>query len=244
MARKLSILLIILLVGYFAVATTFLVKKKDDRTCKNIEIIIADSLKQQFISKKEVLSFLNRHQLSPINQPLVAINTEALEQTLLKNELIANAEVYKTPSGLVKFVIKQKIPILRIISHGQNYYIDNAGRYMPYSTNYVVDVPLATGSIEKEFAMSNLYDFTLFLRNEKFWDNQIEQIYVLPNKDIELIPRVGNHRILLGPLENYEEKLEHLMLFYKQVIPVMGWEKYKVINLKYKNQIVCIKNKN
>jgi cell division protein FtsQ len=52
---------------------------------------------------------------------------------------------------------------------------------------------------------------------------------------------VGNHQILLGSLDDFEKKLKHLRLFYEQVIPKMGWEKYSVINLKYRNQIVCTK---
>ena len=62
-----------------------------------------------------------------------------------------------------------------------------------------------------------------------------------PDQEVELVPRVGNHRIMLGTLEGFEEKLAHLKLFYEQAIPKMGWEKYSMINLKYKNQIVCTK---
>lgn len=244
MARKVYILIAILLIAYMGLAISLMTDRSDDRVCQGIEIVIADSLKQHFISKQEVLRYLKSHKISPVNQPMKEINTEVLEETLLKNELIANVEIYKTPSASVKFVIEQKIPILRIIGTSGNYYIDNNGRYMPYTPNYAVEVPLATGSIEKEFAMNNLYNFTLFLRNNKFWNNQIEQIFVHPDGDVELIPRIGNHRILLGTFDNYEEKLDHLLLFYKQVIPVMGWEKYKTINLKYKNQVVCVKNNN
>ena len=62
-----------------------------------------------------------------------------------------------------------------------------------------------------------------------------------PDQEVELVPRVGNHRIMLGTLEGFEEQLAYLKLFYEQAIPKMGWEKYSMINLKYKNQIVCTK---
>ena len=52
---------------------------------------------------------------------------------------------------------------------------------------------------------------------------------------------MGNHRIMLGTLNEFEEKLANLKLFYEQAIPKVGWEKYSMINLKYKNQIVCTK---
>ena len=47
--------------------------------------------------------------------------------------------------------------------------------------------------------------------------------------------------LTLGTLDEFEEKLANLKLFYEQAIPKVGWEKYSMINLKYKNQIVCTK---
>lgn len=64
---------------------------------------------------------------------------------------------------------------------------------------------------------------------------------MFPNKEVELIPRVGRFRIVLGSLDDFEEKLNKLRLFYDQAIPKVGWDKYSVIDLKYKNQIVCTK---
>jgi cell division protein FtsQ len=52
---------------------------------------------------------------------------------------------------------------------------------------------------------------------------------------------VGNHRIVLGDFDDYAGKMYKLQLFYEQAIPKLGWEKYDVINLKYKDQIVCAK---
>ena len=86
-----------------------------------------------------------------------------------------------------------------------------------------------------------MYKFALFLQDDDFWNSQIEQIYVHPNGEVDLIPRVGNHRIALGSLADFGSKLDKLKLFYEKAIPKVGWEKYSVINLKYKNQIVCTK---
>ena len=56
-----------------------------------------------------------------------------------------------------------------------------------------------------------------------------------------LIPRVGNQRIHFGMLVNSTEKLANLYQFYKQAMPVKGWQTYSDISLKYNNQIVCTK---
>ena len=47
--------------------------------------------------------------------------------------MIARVEAYKTPSGMIKLEVEQKIPILRVISPRGNYYVDNLGSTMPVS---------------------------------------------------------------------------------------------------------------
>ena len=140
----------------------------------------------------------------------------------------------------IKASIEERKPILRVISNsGENYYIDNEGQKMPLSQRFTAYLPIATGIINENFAKRDLYKFALFLYNNKFWNAQIEQIVVLPNKDIKLIPRVGDHEIILGSLAEYEKRLEKLMTFYENGLNETGWNKYSVINLKFDKQVVC-----
>jgi cell division protein FtsQ len=133
------------------------------------------------------------------------------------------------------------MPVLRVFGADGSYYVDNLGRIMPADFQYATHLPVASGNIEKSLAMSDLYKFALFLQKHEFWNNQIEQIYVHPNREAELVPRAGNHRIILGDFSDFKIKMDNLQLFYEQAIPKTGWEKYGIINLKYRNQIVCTK---
>ena len=112
---------------------------------------------------------------------------------------------------------------------------------MPVSKHYSAFVPIATGAISEKFAKNELYDFALFLKRNEFWNAQIEQINVDYHNEIELIPRVGDHIILLGRFDNYEYKLNKLLSIYKSDFGNSGWNCYKQINLKYDNQVVCTK---
>jgi hypothetical protein len=59
---------------------------------------------------------------------------------------------------------------------------------------------------------------------------------------LELIPRAGDHLILLGELDGTEEaRLGNLRTFYERAMWQEGWETYRLINIKYANQIVCTK---
>ncbi|MCD8101706.1 MAG: hypothetical protein LUE26_03915 [Alistipes sp.] len=97
---------------------------------------------------------------------------------------------------------------------------------------------------------SKLINFVRLIGSSAFWDAQIVQVNVEGDNaatasgrwkepQIELIPRVGRHIIIFGELEDVQEKLDKLMLFYTKVLDYEGWETYRTINLRFKDQVVC-----
>ena len=242
MKKILFIILAISLTVYLGASVYYFSNKKENVTvCEKVDIVIADRMEKQFLNEKEIVDYLTKAKLYPLNKKSDEINTHLIKEVLLKNEIIETAEVVQTVSGRIRIVIWQKKPVLRVFSSSGNYFVDNTGQTMPASLGQAILVPVASGNIEKSFAISELYKFALFLQNDAFWNDQITQIYVRSTKDIEIVPRVGNQRILMGSLDDFDKKLKRLRLFYEQVIPKMGWDKYSVVNLKYKNQIVCTK---
>jgi cell division protein FtsQ len=115
---------------------------------------------------------------------------------------------------------------------------------MPSNTKCNAYLPVATGNINKSFATKELHNFALFLQQDRFWNSQIEQIHVLNNQTVELVPRVGSHTIYLGKLTQVENKLERVKQFYKKALNQVGWNKYSRINVEFGNQIVCTKANN
>jgi cell division protein FtsQ len=241
MKRILSIAAAVILLSCL-VFTLFLKQDPGEEIlCRNLIVAIRDSADRPFLHEREVVAMLKNARLYPVNRPVHLINTDSIEKVIAKNELVATVNAYKTSSGNLKIEITQKMPVLRVFDGRGSYYVDDMGRVMPADYRYATRLPVASGKIEKSFATTGLFKFALFLQKHKFWNHQIEQIYVHSEKEVELVPRAGNCRILLGSLENFGEKMEHLQLFYEQAIPKVGWEKYETINLKYKNQIVCTK---
>ena len=82
----------------------------------------------------------------------------------------------------------------------------------------------------------------MYITHDKFLKAQIGQIYVNEFNEFELIPRIGSHVILLGKAEDLDDKFRRLYAFYRFGLNKIGWNKYSVINIKYKNQVVCSKN--
>ena len=111
-----------------------------------------------------------------------------------------------------------------------------------FKAEYVIDVILGKETTEVlDHKHEELEVFGSGTGEEdKLWNALVEQI-VVSGKEVSLIPKVGNFRIVLGKLENVGKKMENLRLFLEEGIALKGWNVYKEINLKFENQIVCVK---
>jgi cell division protein FtsQ len=188
-----------------------------------------------------------------LGKDLNDINIHKLENALKANPFIEFAKVYADMTGVIHVQIRQREPVLRVVNMANlHFYIDGNGNKIPLSDNYTAKVLVASGLIEEDFSgrvdtlktkmARDLFRTALFIRSDTLWDNQIEQLFVDLKGDIEMVPRVGGHKIILGSADSLQIKFRNLLVFYKKAIPKVGWDTYKTINLKYANQIVCEKN--
>lgn len=231
---------------------SFVETKKQSMKCSNVKILIPGA--DNFIEREEIDDILKKNQGILIGKALEQINLDDIERNIKANPYIASAKVFGDMNGVIHIEIEQREPVLRIINNGgQDFYVDREGLKMPVSSNFTANVLVANGNISEFFngrldslrspLAHDLYETALFMRADTLWDAQIEQLYVAENKDIELIPRVGNQRIILGDADSLHVKMRNLREFYKQAMPTVGWDAYKTINIKYTNQVVCERNK-
>jgi cell division protein FtsQ len=251
------------LVTYFVVVSGFIVQKEKNQRIQSLRICITDSTKNQFLKTSDIRKILNRIRFSPLGKSCAEINLESIEVSLLTHQAISAADAYFTEPGSLHIEIRQKTPFVRVFNrYGQGYYLDRQGNIIPLSRNYSPYILVASGFIAEPFvvgqsanmrgfaydsinrSMQTIYDVfhvADFITSDKFWNAQIEQVYVNDRYEIELIPRIGSHIILLGNADHLKEKLENLSLLYRKGFNLTGWNQYEKINLKYKNQVVCTK---
>ena len=230
----------------------FINQKKGAVICQDVQVLIPGT--QSFIERKEIDEILLQNKGPLIGRKLSLINIHDIENELKANPFIEYAKVYADMDGIITVRINQREPILRILnSENQDFYVDLNGLKIPTSENFTAEVLVANGLISEHFAnkvdtlktqlAKDLYRTALFIRKDTLWNNQIEQIYVNTKKEIELVPRVGNHKIIFGNADSLEVKFRNLLAFYKKALPKVGWDTYKTINVKYANQIVCERTK-
>lgn len=233
--------------------TKFNKPDESNKLCSKVNINIQDEVTNGFLDAKEIKRRLEQKKLYPLEKPLKDVNARKIEETLMQSPFVKSAECYKTEGGLVDINLTQRMPIVRIKSiNNEDYYVDDHQQIMP-NTKYTSDLIIATGYISKSFAQRYISILSKSLMENDLWRNQIEQINVLPDKGIELIPRVGNHIIFIGYLPETQyikkrqqdiqgfvnKKMERLEKFYKYGLSKAGWNKYAYINLEFDNQIIC-----
>ena len=254
MKRYIIIAIDIILAAYIVFAiTAFNNPKPAVSKCTKVNIDIADESTYGFLDAKEIKHILMRKNLYPMGMPLEKVSPREIEEVLSASPFVSTAECCKTTAGHVRITVTQRSPIVRVkSSNGDDYYIDENGGIMPNS-KYNSDLIIVTGNVTRAFAQQYVSILTKVIMASDLWRNQIEQINVMEDNGIELVPRVGDHIVFLGylPACNDEsqrkeevcrfvtEKLSRLEKFYTYGLSVAGWNKYERIDIQYSNQIIC-----
>jgi len=235
-----NILNVCLLVGlFFLLAFTSI--QQESYPCKGVSIALENEA-TSLVTRGEVLQIINSLVDSIDGLPLNEFPLYEIEKTIEQHALIKSAEVFVLPNGELNVTVRQKEPLVRVKNaQGKSYYLDVEGKPFPLSRNYTQRLMIANGHIIDSVDIALVSKVAEYIHQNEFWKAQIMQLHINKNKEIELIPRVGNHIILLGGEEKMEAKFEKLMLFYKKGVQQTGWNQYSIINLKYKDQLVCVK---
>ncbi len=247
----------------FLISVGFSSTRQNQMKCNQVIITIMDTLGQTFVEPVDIRLIVHNKFGELEGQKLSSINISLLEKIISNNPFVADAEVFSSVDGKLNIEVLQRRPVVRVVNFKQeSFYIDDQGFFMPLSEKYTARVPVANGYIfqreterrvlnltEGDFsepdtsitAIDKVFRVANFISQDDFWTAQIEQIYVNSNSDMELVPRVGSHTIILGDANDLKGKFDRLFLFYTEGLNKAGWDKFKTINLKFKDQVVCTK---
>lgn len=263
MKKILITLGVIIIIAAIIVIAVMMNNKHSAEKCKQV-LVTFSTTGESCITEKEIENYtFNNGKSFVIGEEISKIDIRKIEKTIAANPYVAKTEVFITPDGILKIQIQPRIPLMRVMNQsGQSYYIDDQAVMMP--AQKPARVMVANGNIHdiyipsrKLFILENqkrdslmiikqplnrLFILGSYIYNDEFLRSFVQQIYVNDNGDFELIPLVGNFSIIFGGLENVKEKFENIKIFYTKVLLNMGWDKYKSINVKFKNQIICNKN--
>lgn len=236
-----------LLIGIFFVALVAASSHQSNKTIASISVNIMNENTHSFVQKKDVEDMIkDDSKLNIYKATLNTVDLNKIEKTIERNPWIVKAEVYIDNEQQLNVAITQRVPSARVFyTNGGSAYIDSTLRTLPLSNDYAYEAPVFTNVpfLGNDSFSRSLKSQIVYLSNiiakDTFWNAQITQIAVMPDKTFVLIPLVGSQQILFGDTANANEKLDNLFAFYKNVSNKIGWDKYQKLDLRFKDQIVA-----
>ena len=235
--------------GTIVLLVAAMTKKKNERIA-GIDIHISGVQNNYFIDKKDVLNILQKSNGGKFdNASASSLDLTVMENALSKQPWVKNAEMFFDNNNMLQVKIVEREPIARIFTNsGVSFYIDSSLTRLPLSskfsarlpvfTSFPTDVKVLTGS--DSVLLYGVKIMSEFINAHPFWMAQIDQVDITPALTFELTPKLGNQIIRFGDADNCEQKFNKLLAFYKQVQTKIGWNKYSVIDVQFKNQVIGV----
>ncbi|AHJ96772.1 cell division protein FtsQ/DivIB [Hymenobacter swuensis] len=237
---------LLLLVGLGAFAAV----KQANRPVNGVIVSISNEFNNFFISEREVTSLLTRKGEERLEGARPSeVDLKALEARLKAHSFVKEAQVYRDLAGNLHADVRQNRPIARLVhaDSRQDSYLDTDGNRLPLSPLFTARVvpisrsggqPLTAGFFQDSTGEQYL-KFLRYIDEKPFWRAQVAEVFVGPNGKISFTQQVGDQRIEFGFPDNISEKFAKLMVFYRQIPPVLGWDTYHRVNVEFKDQIIC-----
>jgi cell division protein FtsQ len=215
-----------------------------------VTVNIADEFDNYFISERGVTALLTKGGQEPVvgTQP-EGPRLRVLEDRLRAHPFVREAQVYRDLAGNLHADIRQNRPIARLTHPDTRLdnYVDAEGHPLPLSPLYTARVATVSrpggGALPSGFFRDSTgrryLEFLRYVDEHPFWKAQVAEVFIEPSGKLSFTQQVGDQRIEFGLPKNISEKFAKLMVFYRQIPSVLGWDTYHRVNVEYQNQIIC-----
>lgn len=222
--------------------------------CTGLNVVIADSSMNRFVSKADVKKFLDKEYGEYVGMLLDSIDLAKVEKIIDGRSAVNKSEAYTTRDGMLNVKVTQRTPVVRFQKRDGGFYADAEGFLFPLQSSYASRVQVIDGDIplkansgykgeitdEKERAwLGKVIDLVNYMENSRTWKDKIVQITVCDGGELIMVPREGKERFHFGQPDEIQEKFRKMEKYYTAVVPAKGEKEYSVVNLEYDGQIVC-----
>ncbi len=226
-----------LVVGYLVWTIAIMPDKQQEQVCSQVIIEVKDSTDRHFVTPKEIEQLIRQRNLYPLHKTFTEINIQELEDAIAEQPYLKNVECHLSHAGVMHIVAEQRLPRFRVLGD-ENYYVDDEGRIMPIGITTAYYVPIFTGRVSRRMAQEEILAFVDFLEDNPAWNAQIRQVHINEKQEVEIVPTVGGHIVLLGKWDGFEQKLKKLERFYEE-LNYIGWKDWRELDLRYKGQVIA-----
>ena len=239
MKNKYRILKIVITVIILGFLLSFSLKKFSGQniTDEKISVKMNEKTPVYFIDEKDIKQIVIKENPSG---KVGDLNIPELEKKINALPAVDSANVYLNLNGKLNLDIKQRVPVFRLNNDGKDFYVDEKGVEFPISKTYSHPCMLVTGDVKKE-EYEKLADLVDKIDKDDFSKKYF--IGISKYKDsYNLLTSEGNYKVEIGDLDNIELKVKGFKTFVEKYLVYQDPQKYKMISVKYQNQIVTTLN--
>jgi len=230
---------LVLMFGLVIVLFSFTSNRNENRKLTKTKVVFvgenASFLKQETVNK---LLIENNADASAIRKDKLDLNK--LEKAVSSNPMVEKSEVFVTIDGVLKAVVKQKAPIVRVFDGKRSFYIDYKGNTMPLSANFTARVPLVLGVIRKQNSEA-LAELFRKIYDDEFLKKNIIAIQIMPSGSLKMLNRNFDYQIDFGGAKNVDAKFQNYKAFFQKAVVDSSLYKYRKIDLRFTQQVICTK---
>ncbi len=241
MAVALSLLLMLI---------AFTERRQMHLAVQGITIKLVNVHENHFVEEKDVVELMGLTEANLKGSNLDRLNLRDVETRIKANPFVKDADLFADLKGNLVAEVELRRPMARIVSNTErDVFIAEDGTILPVTGRYAARVVLVSGSMAHQMLqVGNLseseelipyLDLIRFIRDDNFWRAQIAQLDVNGRGRVTLLPQVGSQTIEFGSPRDFDTKFRKLMIFYKEILPQKGWNRYDRVNLEFENQIVA-----
>lgn len=208
---------------------------------------ISNDRKYHFIEQQQIMNLaIYDRNVDVKRTPVGKLDLLGIEKAIMSDPWVADAQVYIDANRIMHMYVTQRVPVARLFrQNGTSYYMDSTLHTMPLSETYtyytavVTNVPDVASDSLRLVMNKKIATIVKNIRTDSFWNAQVSHVVMDSIGEFELIPVLGNQKIRFGDTSRAKEKLGNLMAFYRNVLNRIGWDKYEVLDVRFKGQVVA-----
>ena len=185
------------------------------------------------------------------------VRKDEVQRVVMQNPYMEACRVSVGVDGDVRVQATQRVPVLHLFYMGREFYLDQAGNAMPPSKVHTADVMVGNGFFNVKVPQSldslnvaqmkasrnqrllQVYTLAQYLHDHSEYGILFDQEYMSEEGDLYLVPKVGDHIVVVGAADDLDRKFHDLVAFYREGMQRVGWDAYEQISLKYRRQVIA-----
>lgn len=244
----------LLITGVLAGAYLLGSSQRSKTRCCAIDVTIEDSLDTRFVTEKAIREYLESDYKGLTGMLLDSIDLYRIEKILVSKSPILSCEAYVTTEGILKISVYQRKPSIKFQTKDYGFYSTADGFLLPLQEGYEEELLTVSGNIPLDTAdcargrpedspgqewLTRILKMHEFINSSKTWKDRIKILHCESSGEIIIRIEGRNESFLFGHPKDLEKKFEKMQIYHERITADKGDDRYDVVDLRFKDQIVC-----